>query len=88
MNNLGRQDLVAHLVPAFIELSKLESMLIDDDLAGHEPFPFMVPPGLIGSASLERPAGTANVFDTVGEVVKVTLEGAVVNTTAQMVSSN
>jgi hypothetical protein len=31
--NLGQQDSVTHLVPAFIRLSNLESMLIDDDLA-------------------------------------------------------
>ena len=50
--------------------------------------PFIVPPGNIGSESFERPAGTSNVFDDVGEVVKVTVEGAVVITTAQMLSSN
>ena len=50
--------------------------------------PFIVPPGEIGSESFERPAGTSNVFDDVGEVVKVTLEGAVVKTTAQILSSN
>jgi len=48
----------------------------------------MMPPGVIGSASFERPAGTRNVFDDVDEVDKVTLEGAVVNTTAQTASSN
>ena len=34
--NLGQQDSVTHLVPAFIRLSKFESMLIDDDLGGRD----------------------------------------------------
>jgi hypothetical protein len=34
--NLEQQDSVTHLVPAFTRLSKLESMMIDDDLAGRD----------------------------------------------------
>ena len=36
-DHLPTQNLVTHLVPAFI-ISKLESMMIDDDLAGRDKF--------------------------------------------------
>lgn len=52
--------------------------------------PFIVPPGEIGTASFDRPAGTWNIFESsaLADVESVTMDGAVVNTTAQTRSSN
>lgn len=50
--------------------------------------PFIVPPGVIGIESFVRPAGTLNVRELVEDVDNVTVEGAVVITTAQTASSN
>jgi len=50
--------------------------------------PFMVPPGVIGIASFETPAGTLKVFELVGDTESVTVDGAVVITTAQTASSS
>jgi len=48
--------------------------------------PLMVPPGVIGIASFETPAGTLNVLKLVGDTESVTVDGAVVITTAQTAS--
>ena len=52
--------------------------------------PFMFPPGEMGTASFDRPAGTLNVLESaaVADVESVTVEGAVVRTTAHTRSSN
>lgn len=50
--------------------------------------PFIMPPGMIGIESFVRPAGTLNVRELEEDVDNVTVEGAVVITTAQTASSN
>jgi hypothetical protein len=51
--NLGQQDSVTHLVPAFTRLSKLESMMIDDDLVGRDK--------LVTSEDCKRSSGFAAI---------------------------
>lgn len=46
----------------------------------------MVPPGVMGIASFETPAGTLKVLKLVGDTESVTVDGAVVITTAQTAS--
>lgn len=48
--------------------------------------PFIVPPGEMGIASFETPAGTSKFLELVGDTESVTVEGAVVITTAQTAS--
>ena len=50
----------------------------------------MFPPGEMGTASFDRPAGTLNVLESaaLADVESVTVEGAVVRTTAHTRSSN